>query len=89
MPYQPTGRPPGRPKAAPKHAAPSTDAPLVLCPCGCGAFTEAPLEAIRQDTTRSNVPFELAPCCPACNPDGWPEGFTGYGCEHGIWARRI
>jgi hypothetical protein len=88
MAYKPTGNPAGRP---PKHAAPETSLePLVLRPCGCGAYTTAPvLEAVQQAGTRSEMPFDTAPCCPVCHPDGWPAGYTGYGCQHGIWARRI
>ena len=87
MPYKATGAPPGRPKKTVEPEAPAEG--LTLCPCGCGAYTANPIAATRFDTTRTNIPFELAPCCSVCNPDGWPEGVTGYGCEHGIWARRV
>src|SRR5262249_14648387 len=76
--YKPTGNPPGRPRKdgeAPKPK-PAKQAP-------------AAHENVRQDSPAQHRPFEAAPCCLKCHPDGWPEGWTAYGCEHGIWARRV
>jgi hypothetical protein len=74
VPYKPTGQPAGRPR---KDGTP---------PKPKGA--REPRKGIGDVIPGQDRPFELAPCCPVCHPDGWPGGWTGYGCEHGIWARR-
>ncbi len=76
MAYQATGKPAGRPR---KDGTPPKPA------------KQEPAKAhanVRQEPAQHR-PFSLAPCCPECHPSGWPEGWTGYGCPHGIWARRI
>jgi hypothetical protein len=77
--YKPTGKPPGRPRKDGTPPKPKAEPKA------------EPKEAERQLVVvpGQERPYNVAPACPACHPDGWPEGWTGYGCQHGIWARRV
>ena len=74
----------------PRDSGELTATPMEFTPVERVSTQAAPVAAATAEaTTRSEMPFNEAPCCPTCNPDGWPAGVTGYGCPHGIWARRI
>lgn len=79
MAYKPTGNPPGRPRS---DGAPPQPKAKVAKPA-------EPRKGIGEVIPGQDRPFMEAPACPTCHPDGWPAGWTGYGCEHGIWARRV
>jgi hypothetical protein len=73
--YKATGKPPGRPRKDGEPPKPKA------------AKQEIPRQLVV--TPGQERPYNLAPACPVCHPDGWPEDWTGYGCEHGIFARRV
>lgn len=77
MPYKPTGKPPGRPpKAKPVVEAPPVHPatpPLSPPPFG----------------REMAFHMSLGELCAECFPDGWQPGWTGIGCPHGSWVRRI
>lgn len=75
MTYQATGRPAGRPR---KDGEPPKPRPKP-------AKDERKLVVVPAEER----PYTVAPCCLECHPDGWPAGWTGYGCPHGVWARRL
>lgn len=43
---------------------------------------------IEQPEPKPHKPAQERPC-PLCFPDGWPQGATAVGCEHGHWAREV
>lgn len=55
-----------------------------------GKPTEPPevpdVEALK-DMHRAHIPPGTGGLCGLCYPDGWPEGATGLGCQHGSWTR--
>jgi hypothetical protein len=92
MPYKPTGRPPGRPKKIPRStplpqqpAKPEPVIPEIITPASVQLDEEAAV------TEPRSVPLVVAPgiggLCGDCYPEGWPDGATGLGCQHGSWTR--
>lgn len=76
MPYKPTGRPPGRPKAITPADPENAPEP----------YRRAVQRVSKAEGWLGPQPAHL---CEDCYPDGWPEGYTGLGCPHGIWTRRL
>ncbi|MGW2971336.1 hypothetical protein ACWDBO_31585 [Streptomyces mirabilis] len=63
-------------------------------PLGEQEGPEAPAveETSEADGVKDAKPSAAAPTdvdlpCTVCFPDGWPDGVTARGCEHGSWTR--
>lgn len=77
-----TGRPPGRPRKDAQAA------PVVV-------HVDAPEVGPKRTPAKHVKPMPagwLGPqpvgICTDCYPDGWPKGYSGVACGHGIWTRR-
>jgi hypothetical protein len=85
MPYKPTGRPPGRPKKASETRSEASVAPVESVPVHEAApRLSPPPHGLEHAADPRNG--EL---CKLCYPDGWQPGWTGIGCKHGSYFRRL
>lgn len=52
------------------------------------AAEEAPeTEGVEDAKPDEGAPADADLPCTVCFPDGWPDGVTARGCEHGSWTR--
>lgn len=85
MPYKPTGKPPGRPPKARPAAPDGREAGVASRPVHPATPVLVPPPAGREMAFH----LSLGELCAECFPDGWQPGWTGIGCPHGSWVRRI